>query len=389
MEVKIPKMRPLSYQNFVKSLNISRPIIQAPMAGVTSPKMVAEVCNNGALGSLPVSHINFRSPSGITELRNLVNEVQSHTNDTSVARNVNLNFFCHEAVLSVTSAQKENWCSLYERVSKIPIERKEFTFEKRSVSFKEFEDNEAFENLLAFFRDEYRPKVVSFHFGHPTIRSIKALQELKIQVYVTATSEQEFELLQELEVDGVICQGYEAGGHRGNFLQVHEQFDENLSTACLVKRVLHLIECKKGKIPFIIPAGGISTPLDVKYMLELGVSAVQIGTAFLGATDCKASKKLHELIHEEKELEPTTMIGIVSGKRARAISSTFLRDLKSSYANESLPDYGYMYNEFKRLRSLHPDKLNFVLAGQSYPSIRTNVTMAEILAYLSESIERS
>ncbi|RDC64204.1 nitronate monooxygenase [Adhaeribacter pallidiroseus] len=35
-------------------LKINYPIIQAPMLGVTSPEMVAAVCNNGGLGSLPV-----------------------------------------------------------------------------------------------------------------------------------------------------------------------------------------------------------------------------------------------------------------------------------------------------------------------------------------------
>ncbi|QLL34630.1 hypothetical protein HG536_0G04920 [Torulaspora globosa] len=387
MSKELLKMGSIAYQNFLESLKITRPIIQAPMAGVTSPKMVAEVCNNGALGSLPVSHINLKSSSGIAELRNLINEVKSYTRGTSLCRNVNLNFFCQEAILDISSAQKENWCSLYEKVSNIAIDRKEFVFEERSISFKEYEDGKAFQDLLAFFKDEYKPKVVSFHFGHPTKRSIRALQDLGIQVYVTATCEEEYQLLLELQVDGVICQGYEAGGHRGNFLQLSERFDEKLSTACLVKRIMRLPKTEHKKVPFIIPAGGLNTPTDVKYMLEIGASAVQIGTAFLGTTECKVSKKLHEILHEGKRPEPTLMISTVSGKSARAISSPFLRNLHSTYANEDLPDYGYMYNSFKKLRNLYPDKLNFMLAGQNYSSIETNLSIAELLTYLSESVE--
>lgn len=73
-------MKTLAHRDFLESLGIARPVIQAPMAGVTTPRMVAEVCNNGALGSLPVSHIDLNSPSGITELKNTIHEVMTYTN---------------------------------------------------------------------------------------------------------------------------------------------------------------------------------------------------------------------------------------------------------------------------------------------------------------------
>lgn len=81
------------------------------------------------------------------------------------------------------------------------------------------------------------------------------------------------------------------------------------------------------------------------------------------------------------------MISTVSGKCARAISSSFLRSLHLVYANESLPGYCYIYNAFKKLKSLHPDKLNFMLAGQNYPIIKTNLSVAELLNYLTEELD--
>lgn len=148
---------------------------------------------------------------------------------------------------------------MHEKVSQIAIDRKDFVFKERTISFKEYENRKAFHTLRSFFRDEFKPKLVSFHFGHPTERSIRALQNLGIQVFVTATSEAEYRLLRGLRVDGVVCQGYEAGGHRGNFLQVDERFDEKLSTACLVKRILHLFNSDQENIPFVIAAGGLCT----------------------------------------------------------------------------------------------------------------------------------
>lgn len=42
----------MSYTDFCHRFNIDMPLIQAPMAGVSTPELAAEVCNNGAIGSL-------------------------------------------------------------------------------------------------------------------------------------------------------------------------------------------------------------------------------------------------------------------------------------------------------------------------------------------------
>ena len=62
-----PKFIPGSHANTLKTIikmqwknavtdvfGIEYPIVQAPMLGVTTPEMVAEISNGGALGSLPV-----------------------------------------------------------------------------------------------------------------------------------------------------------------------------------------------------------------------------------------------------------------------------------------------------------------------------------------------
>jgi nitronate monooxygenase len=49
---------PASYQTLLALLDVELPIIQAPMAGVSSPAMAAAVGNAGALGSIGVGTTN-------------------------------------------------------------------------------------------------------------------------------------------------------------------------------------------------------------------------------------------------------------------------------------------------------------------------------------------
>lgn len=373
-----------SSARFIASLGLKYPILQSPMAGVTTPKMVAEVINFGAMGSLPVSHCDLNSCDGRQELRNLIQEVQSGISKESAKRNINLNFFCYDVADTITDIQKQNWYTQFEKVTKAPINRDQVQFKNRSVSFKEYEKNNSFRELLNFFENYFTPKVVSFHFGHPLKESLDSLQSLGIQVFVTATSVQEFKLLIDLGVDGIVCQGYEAGGHRGSFLELDERLDENLSTEQLLKRVMHLIEFGEGKKPFIIPSGGLCNSEDIKYVLSQGASAAQLGTVFLATPESKTAMKFKKLI-SENGYQSTTMTSIVSGKSARAISTPFLRDLALTQTNEELPYYSYRYNAFKILRP-HIDEADFILAGQGFLSVDISMNIHDTLQFLVKGL---
>ncbi|MES2122944.1 MAG: nitronate monooxygenase, partial [Chlamydiota bacterium] len=56
-----------------KLCNIRFPIIQAPMAGITTPRLVAAVSNAGGLGSLGAAYL---SPK---EMRSAIQEIKSLT----------------------------------------------------------------------------------------------------------------------------------------------------------------------------------------------------------------------------------------------------------------------------------------------------------------------
>ena len=63
---------------------IEHPIVQAPMAGATTPEMVVAACEAGGLGSLPCAML------AVEEADRAVSAIRERTR-----RPLNLNFFCH------------------------------------------------------------------------------------------------------------------------------------------------------------------------------------------------------------------------------------------------------------------------------------------------------
>jgi len=75
----------VSSHRLLDLLGVELPIIQAPMAGATSPQMVIAVSNAGGLGSLPSSLYSE------AELRAALDTVRAGT-----SRPINVNFLSHE-----------------------------------------------------------------------------------------------------------------------------------------------------------------------------------------------------------------------------------------------------------------------------------------------------
>ncbi|KAK6454174.1 2-nitropropane dioxygenase [Scheffersomyces xylosifermentans] len=375
---------------FAQLLGIKEPIIQAPMAGISTAKLAAEVANNGALGSLPLAMYDIGKPEGLTKLIASVEEFRRLAPDN--ARNVNLNFFCHEITTGVSAAtQIKNWWTLYRNsisnlddtlLSKIP-------FENGNVSFKQFERDypQSVDKLLEYL-GQVKPRMVSFHFGYPTRDTIKRIQNEGILVFVTTTSIEETKLLLELGVDGLVCQGYEAGGHRGNFLK-EKLLDENLSTYALFSQVRKYVSNSNKKV-HLVAAGGIDDANAINYYLSLGASGVQLGSIFLATPESTSNGFIKKHVEGANDLT-TTMIDLVSGKPARAIKTEFIENLMMNdiYERDQLPAYGHAYGAYKALKVLVKDHdLDFYLAGQNYHTLDPKLNTAEIIQKLSHDLAK-
>ena len=76
----------------------------------------------------------------------------------------------------------------------------------------------AFNSESADVPSEFKPAVVSFHFGLPSAELLARVRAWGSKILSSATTVEEARWLEAHGVDIIVAQGLEAGGHRGMFL---------------------------------------------------------------------------------------------------------------------------------------------------------------------------
>lgn len=355
-----------SLKVFVETLGLKYPIIQAPMAGVSTPMLASKVLTHGALGSLPFGP-NLSNPNKVFD------DIDSFSQLTHGSKTVNVNFFSHEPNNKLTLSQTNNWHQLYDG------ETKHIKLTNGGISFKEFEQTDKFDLFMAQLC-QLKPKMVSFHFGIPSGSSIKCLQQHGILVFAAATSIKEVEHLVQQGVDGVVLQGYEAGGHRGDFLDSN-CLDENLSTWSLFLKVKALLNppC------FVIVSGGIIDSQEIKKYLQSGASGCQLGTAFVSTKESSQNSFIHRNKHYQ-----TIMTDLVSGRNARCLRTPFIESLISRQLSKTLydlPPFQYSYSGYKTWKQEKgSEEIGFYLVGQNYNLAEHDLTTDQVMENLTRDL---
>jgi enoyl-[acyl-carrier protein] reductase II len=194
-------------QELARLLGIRYPIIQGGMAWCSGAKLAAAVSDAGALGLIGGASMSpdlFRSH--IHKARELT--------DRPVGVNIPLTFKQSQGLLAVTKEEK------------IPV----------------------------VFTSAGSPK-----------RHTGALKEMGAKVFHVVSTPSQAVKCQQAGVDGVVAEGFEAGGHNGR---------EELTTLVLAPQVADAVS-----IP-VIAAGGIATGRQVAAVFSLGAAGAQIGTRF-------------------------------------------------------------------------------------------------------------
>jgi len=334
-----------SSTRLLELLAIDAPIIQAPMAGVSTPEMAAAVSNAGALGSIGV---------GATNAVGALQMIRAFRERSRGSLNVNV--FCHTPPRA-DPARETHWLGLlgpeFARLGAAPPT----TLKEIYRSFVEDDD------MLAMVLAE-RPRIVSFHFGIPSPPRITALHDAGIVVLGTATSLAEARLLVAAGVDAVIAQGYEAGGHRGVFDPA--AVDDRLGTFALTRLLVRGIDRP------VIAAGGIMDGAGIAAALRLGASAAQLGTAFVACDESQADAG-YRLALASDAANHTVMTRVISGRPARSLANRFTA-LGGSVAPGDVPDYPIAYDAAKALHAAGKAKGEFGFgaqwAGQGAPLSR-------------------
>lgn len=298
------------------------PIIQAPMAGVSTPALAAAVSNAGGLGSLGIG------ASSVAQARAMILQTQSLTN-----RPINVNVFCH-APARRDEGLEADWvrhcCPLFEELgAPVPGQLSEIY-----QSF--LADEEAFRMLL-----EVKPAIVSFHFGIPAADRIAAFKAAGVTMLATATNLDEARIIENAGIDGIVAQGIEAGGHRGMFDPAVK--DERLGTLDLVRQLAR--HCGRP----IIAAGGIMDGGGVRAALDHGAVAAQLGTAFILCPESSADAAYRENLRSTRSGE-TRLTPVISGRPARGIVNRLMEHGEAA-SSPPPPDYPVAYDLAKQLHA--------------------------------------
>jgi nitronate monooxygenase len=128
--------------------------------------------------------------------------------------------------------------------------------------------------------------------------------------------------------DAVVVEGPKAGGHLG--FKEEQIMDENYSLEKLVPEIVSELKNFENKYNQAIPliaAGGIYTGDDIKNIMKLGASGVQMGTRFVTTNECDASDGFKQayINADEKDIE---LIKSPVGMPGRAIFSGFIQKVK-------------------------------------------------------------
>ncbi|HVZ86145.1 MAG TPA: nitronate monooxygenase [Polyangia bacterium] len=344
-------------------LEIDLPIIQAPMAGVSTPAMAAAVANAGALGSIGVGATDADGA------RQMIAEVRAASR-----RALNVNVFCHRPArpdAALEGAWLRRLRPLFDRFGAPPPSA-------LTEIYRSFVEDDAMLAMLV----ETKPEVVSFHFGLPAPERIAALRQAGIVLVGSATNLHEARQLVAAGVQAVVAQGYEAGGHRGVFDP--DAPDDRLGTLALTRLLVRALD-----VP-VIAAGGIMDGAGIAAALRLGAAAAQLGTAFVGCDESQADAGYRQALASDAA-HHTVMARAISGRPARCLANRFT-EFGAGVPDREVPDYPIAYDAGKRLnaaaRAAGEPGYGAQWAGQGAPLARA-LPAAALVAALRAELEAS
>ena len=392
-------------------LDIDYPLIQAPMAGVSTPALAAAVSNAGALGSLGLG------ASTVAQAEAMIVATRQLTD-----RPFNVNLFCH-APPRRDARREADWATTlrphFARYGSTPPD-------SLSEIYQTFVGHAPMLELLL----DISPAVVSFHFGLPEGETILRLRRQGIVTLATATSLQEALLIEQQGIDVVVAQGYEAGGpilpataaeppdslseiyqtfighapmlellldlspavvsfHFGlpegeTIQRLRRQGIVTLATATSLQEALlieqqgidvvvaqgyeagghrgifapqapdaqlstfTLVQLLRRRLTIpVVAAGGIMDGAGIASVMQLGAQGVQLGTAFLLCPESAADAGYRAAIHNSLDGR-TVLTSAISGRPARCLANAFCA-LGEGYPASAVPDYPLAYDIGKAL----------------------------------------
>jgi nitronate monooxygenase len=281
-------------------LGLQYPIIQGPLGGLSSQRLTAAVSNYGGLGSFGAHGLE---PEAI---RKVIREIKGLTSKP-FAMNLWVSMEDEGALTSTEEAFHRSLAPLAKHIESV---------EGAKPSYRPYEPIR-FEDQVQVLLDE-GISAFSFIYGIPSKQILDDFRRQGIVLIGTATIVDEAIALEQAGVDVIAASGFEAGGHRGSFLQPSE--DSLTGTMALVPQVVDAV-----KLP-VVAAGGIGDARGIVAAFALGAEGVQMGTAFLACEESGANA-LHREALLSGQAKQTALTRGFTGRLARGIKNRLLDEL--------------------------------------------------------------
>ncbi|MDR6147580.1 nitronate monooxygenase [Sphingomonas sp. SORGH_AS870] len=302
-------------------LSLDPPILQAPMAGVSTPAMAAAVGEAGGLGAVALGASDAAGAAA------MIAETRGRT-----PRPFNVNLFVH----APPRPDPQREAAWREALRPAFAEQDAAPPLALRTIYASFAEDDAMLALLV----ATRPSVVSFHFSLPGADRIAALKGVGCRLLASVTSLAEARAAEHAGIDALVAQGYEAGGHRGVFDP--DAPDDRLGTLALTRMLV-----VRTRLP-VIAAGGIMDGAGVSAALALGAVAAQLGTAFIACPESAADDAYRAALSGPGAAH-SVMTRAISGRPARCLPNRFTA--LGETLSVAPPDYPQAYDAGKALNA--------------------------------------
>jgi len=214
-------------------------------------------------------------------------------------------------------------------------------------------------------------KVVTTGAGNPG-EYMQMWKDAGIVVIPVVASTAMARMMERAGADAIIAEGTEAGGHIGE-----------ITTMALIPQIVDCVS-----IP-VIAAGGVADSRGVVAAFALGADAIQVGTRFLVAKECRAHANYKAKVIKAKDIE-TDVTGRSTGHPVRSLRNkltrTYIKMEKEGSTPEELEKMGA---GALRLAVIDGDVIKgSVMAGQVAGLVKEEQTCKEIIDELFNGVEQ-
>ncbi|MBM7623821.1 enoyl-[acyl-carrier-protein] reductase FabK [Sporohalobacter salinus] len=225
------------------------------------------------------------------------------------------------------------------------------------------------EEVIEVVYEEEVP-VITTGAGSPG-KYIDKLKEVGTKIIPVVPSVALAKRIARLEVDAIIAEGTESGGHVGN-----------LTTMALVPQIVDAID-----LP-VIAAGGIADGRGLSAVLALGAIGVQVGTRFVCAEECTVHPNYKEAIIKAKDRD-AVVTARSTGHPVRNLKNKLTRQMDKLESNgaskEKLEELGV--GRLQHAAEEGDVKEGSVMAGQIAGMVEQEQPAADIIQEFIQQAE--